>query len=158
MVARAPLDRRAGYPTLGVRQTLYGRDMATREKQVQDGIIRYLKANGAWYTKVHQAGYGRKGIPDILACYRGVFFGIEVKNEVGKPSDDQIRELHSIRAAGGIAVIARGVSDVRCFLDAINRTTFVDDTTHGYDHAVTGSRVSDVVQQPELPPVKKVVI
>jgi Holliday junction resolvase len=106
------------------------------EKNIQAGIIRKLVARGVWYTKVHQTGRGRNGIPDILACYRGVFIAIEVKTATGRPTDHQVRELHSIRRAGGVSLIARGWDDVERVLDQIDNFWFPP------------------INQPPLPPEK----
>ena len=43
---------------------------------------------------------------DILACYRGVFIGIEVKAPGGRATARQLDILSSIRNAGGRALIA----------------------------------------------------
>ena len=48
--------------------------------------------------------YGRRGIPDILACVHGVFVGVECKaNATRKPTKLQQRQLEGLQAAGGVA-------------------------------------------------------
>lgn len=89
-----------------------------REKTVQESIIRLLTKRGAWYHKVHQAGRGRAGVPDILACYRGVFVAIEVKGDSGhETSVHQIKELRAIRMSGGYSMVAHNVEQVERLLD-----------------------------------------
>lgn len=83
------------------------------EKNVQDAVIRYLVKVGAWYTKIHQSGRGRRGVPDILACYKGIFIAIEVKGEGGTLRDEQRTELRGVKDAGGVAVVAYAVEDVQ---------------------------------------------
>ena len=74
------------------------------EKKFQARVVKYLKSRGA-YVVVHTAtGYGRAGIPDILMCFKGAFFGIEVKAESGKLTAHQTRELDDIQGAGGWAI------------------------------------------------------
>ena len=74
------------------------------EKKFQTRVVKYLNERGA-YVVVHTAtGYGRAGIPDILACFKGCFFGIEVKAEGKVPTKLQARELEAITAAGGWAI------------------------------------------------------
>lgn len=80
------------------------------EQQIQKKILDYLKAKGAYTVKVIQAN--RAGIPDIIACYKGRFFGIEVKTTKGKPSALQLKNLDMINKAGGIGVLARSVEDI----------------------------------------------
>ena len=48
-------------------------------------------------------GFGRSGIPDIVGCYKGVFFAIECKAGKGIPTALQERELMNIKKAGGQA-------------------------------------------------------
>ena len=74
------------------------------EKKFQKRVVAYLKERGA-YVVVHTGtGYGRAGIPDILACFKGCFFGIEVKAEGKVPTKLQERELEAITLAGGWAI------------------------------------------------------
>jgi len=91
------------------------------ETQVQRNIIGGLVARGAWYTKCNQTGRGRKGVPDLLCCYRGLFLAIEVKGDSGHVvSVYQVKELRDIRTAGGLAIVARSWSDVKWVLDEID--------------------------------------
>lgn len=122
------------------------REQTTKESTIQAGIIRHLKQAGAWYTKVHNAGYGRKGIPDILACYRGVMLAIEVKNEEGRPSQEQVIELNAIRDAGGVAIIARSWDEVHLVIDLID----------SYLYEIGGKEAADDVVQHTLPQIRRV--
>jgi hypothetical protein len=47
-------------------------------------------------------GYGRSGVPDIIVCYKGWFYGIECKAGKNKPTALQLRELENINEAGGV--------------------------------------------------------
>ena len=60
--------------------------------------------------------YGTAGIPDILACIGGRFYGFEVKTERGKPTALQEATIRKIQAAGGIAAVVRSVADVKAVL------------------------------------------
>lgn len=82
----------------------------------------YLKGKGAYYVKYFGNSYSQVGVPDILACYKGRFIGIEVKNETGKTSPLQDYNLASIKRAGGISLVARSVEDVSKVLDEIDKT------------------------------------
>lgn len=83
-----------------------------REKSIENKIKAYLKSKGAYYVKYHGNKFSQVGVPDILACYKGKFIAIEVKNEVGKTSQLQDINLKLIKDAGGIAIVARSVDDV----------------------------------------------
>jgi len=44
---------------------------ATPEKRVKDKVVSILKAEGAYYFFPMTHGYGRSGVPDIVACVNG---------------------------------------------------------------------------------------
>lgn len=76
------------------------------EKQFENRVKDYLDSTGVWYIK-YWAGskFTKEGIPDILACVNGRFYGIEDKSATGRPKVLQLRNLKLIRAAGGIGVL-----------------------------------------------------
>lgn len=78
---------------------------ATPEKKVKLKVEAILKSEGAYYFFPATHGYGRSGVPDIVACVAGLFLGIECKANGGKPTALQIREIERIRANNGVAVI-----------------------------------------------------
>ena len=53
----------------------------------------------------------RKGVADILGIFNGRPLAIEVKTSKGKLTDDQISFLSQFNDAGGIAFVARSISD-----------------------------------------------
>lgn len=79
---------------------------ATPEKRVKDKVVGILKDEGAYYFFPATHGYGRSGVPDIVACVNGRFLAIECKAGTNKPTALQVREIESIRKAGGVAVVA----------------------------------------------------
>jgi len=85
------------------------------EQQLQAKILKYLKARGAYTVKVITAN--KAGVPDILACYKGKFYGIEVKVGYNKTSGLQDANLQMIRRSGGIAIVAYNLEDVKEKLD-----------------------------------------
>lgn len=93
-----------------------------REKSIENKIKAYLKSKGAYYVKYFGNSYSQVGVPDILACYRGRFIGIEVKNEKGKTSPLQDYNLASIKEAGGISLVARSVNEVSKIIDDIEKS------------------------------------
>lgn len=78
---------------------------ATPEKLVKQKVEAILKAEGAYYFFPATHGFGRSGVPDIVACVNGMFVGIECKAGTNKPTALQVRELERIRAANGVAVV-----------------------------------------------------
>jgi Holliday junction resolvase len=78
----------------------------TPEKRVKTKVEAVLKNEGAYYFFPATHGYGRSGVPDIIACVNGRFLAIECKAGGNKPTALQVREIENIRIAGGVAVVA----------------------------------------------------
>lgn len=78
---------------------------ATPEKKVKDKVVSVLKSEGAYYFFPATHGYGRSGVPDIVACVNGHFLGIECKAGNNKPTALQLKELEDIRRSNGVAVV-----------------------------------------------------
>lgn len=77
----------------------------TPEKVVKDKVVSVLKSEGAYYFFPATHGYGRSGVPDIVACVNGHFLGIECKAGGNKPTALQLKELGDIRRSNGVAVV-----------------------------------------------------
>jgi hypothetical protein len=89
--------------------------MHTPEFFEKKDIAKYLDSIGAWNFKPLMAGYGKAGVPDIIACVPlvitqdmvgmrvGTFVGIEVKREGKQPTELQKARMLEIVAAGGVA-------------------------------------------------------
>lgn len=81
------------------------------EKQFENRIKQHLRQQDAWFVKywggiaANGKKYTKDGVPDILACVKGRFLGIEVKASNGHPSDLQLYNLKKIDAAGGFAFL-----------------------------------------------------
>lgn len=92
------------------------------ESAIQRGIIQYLR--GLDDTYVLNVGGGAstaKGTPDILACVRGRFVAVEVKRQdsgYGLTKPQELR-MKTIERAGGIAIVAVGIPDVKNVVDWI---------------------------------------
>jgi Holliday junction resolvase len=78
--------------------------MKTPEGYEKDEIKLYLNTIGAWFFCPYMAGFGKSGVPDIIACIDGVFWGIEVKREGKAPTLLQTQRMEEIEKAGGLAV------------------------------------------------------
>jgi hypothetical protein len=50
-------------------------------------------------------GYGRSGVPDIIACYKGRFIAIECKSGDNKPTLLQLRNIEDIKRTEGYAIV-----------------------------------------------------
>lgn len=77
----------------------------TPEAKVKKKVVAQLKNLGAYYFYPMTHGYGKSGVPDIVGCYNGAFFGIECKAGTNKPTPLQQRNLTEIAEAGGVALV-----------------------------------------------------
>ena len=77
-----------------------------------------MKELGAYYFYPVTGGWGSSGVPDIVGCYEGLFFGIECKAGKNKPTKLQDLNLRQIDRAGGIALVVNedNVADVAATL------------------------------------------
>lgn len=78
--------------------------MHTPEFFEKHEIKKYLDSIGAWYFCPLMAGYGKSGVPDIVACVDSFFWGIEVKREGKAPTQIQRSRMEEIEKAGGYSV------------------------------------------------------
>lgn len=75
------------------------------EKQFENKIKAELHRRGAWRVKFFANAFTQTGIPDVLACYKGRFLGIEVKGGSSYGLTElQKYNLRLIRQAGGIGI------------------------------------------------------
>ena len=77
----------------------------TPEAKVKKQVTRQLDDMGAYYFYPVTGGDGRSGVPDIVGCYKGSFFGIECKAGKNKPTPLQDINLKEIRKAGGMDMV-----------------------------------------------------
>ena len=77
----------------------------TPEAKVKKVVVAQLKQLGAYYFYPVTGGYGQSGVPDVVGCYEGLFFGIECKAGKNKPTPLQDKNLKQIRDAGGLDLV-----------------------------------------------------
>lgn len=78
---------------------------ATPEKKVKDKVKALLASEGVYFFMPATHGFGRSGVPDIVACVNGLFLAIETKAGTNKPTALQTREIETIRSNNGVAVV-----------------------------------------------------
>lgn len=77
----------------------------TPEAKVKKKVVDILKERGAYYFFPVTGGYGRSGVPDIICCYRGIFFAFECKAGDSTVTALQQKNIDEILAAGGVALV-----------------------------------------------------
>lgn len=90
----------------------------TPEAKVKKVVVQQLKDMGAYFFYPVTGGYGFSGVPDIVGCYNGLFFGIECKAGSNKPTPLQQKNLKQIAESGGVALVVNedNMKDVRATL------------------------------------------
>lgn len=90
------------------------------ESKLVDKILEYLRGKGGWWIKIHGGMYQTGGLPDIIGCRKGQFYGFEVKTPEAYTllnhnlSGRQKLTLVKIREWGGVA-------DVVCSIEQVGR-------------------------------------
>lgn len=77
----------------------------TPEGKVKKKVVAILKEFDTYYFYPRTGGYGRSGVPDIVGCYHGRFFGIECKAGDNKPTPLQQKNLDDISKRGGLVLV-----------------------------------------------------
>jgi len=77
----------------------------TPEKKVKRTVAKQLDDLGCYYFYPATGGYGRSGVPDIVGCFEGKFFGLECKAGDNKPTVLQEKNLYHILVNGGISEV-----------------------------------------------------
>lgn len=82
----------------------------TPEAKVKKKVKETLNDMGAYFLQPIGTGYGAMGAPDIVACYKGCFIGIECKAGKGKTTALQEFNLKKIDTNGGLAIVINEVN------------------------------------------------
>lgn len=77
----------------------------TPEAKVKKQVKKILDDLGAYHFSPMMDGYGKSGVPDIIACYKGKFIGIECKAGDNKPTLLQLRNIEDIKRNQGLAIV-----------------------------------------------------
>lgn len=87
---------------------------AALQKRIRTALSNY----SGWWVRIHGGMYQQGGLPDIIGCYQGVFFGLEVKLP-GKEHTLTARQAHALKAikdAGGKAKMVTSVDEAMDFV------------------------------------------
>jgi Holliday junction resolvase len=92
----------------------------TPEAKVKANVRKLLDTLNIYHFMPPANGFGRAGIPDIIACMDGHFVAIECKAGKGQTTALQDRELNAILQHGGTVFIARehNLDDLKLLLEA----------------------------------------
>ena len=77
----------------------------TPEAKVKKQVKKILDDIGAYHFSPMSGGFGRSGVPDIIACYKGKFIGIECKAGKNEPTLLQKHNIKEIQRNQGLAIV-----------------------------------------------------
>ena len=105
----------AGFLLIGISAIMSGMSAAS---ELTNNIINHIYRQGgyAWRAssvgvfdtkEMHFRASAKKGVADVLACYKGILIAVEIKIGKDRLSDEQEGFLKNIQAAGGKAIVAK---------------------------------------------------
>jgi len=110
--------------------------MKVLEKDIKKAIVEFLEYHpqcevfptltGGMYnpkTGAYRPTMTKAGTPDLLCCFKGKFLAIEIKRPKGKLTTPQQQALQKIENAGGLALVARSIEDVKNYLRDFDQKT-----------------------------------
>jgi len=95
------------------------------ESELTKRIRIALSKEGGLWVKVHGGKYQVTGLPDLIGCYQGRFFGLEVKlpGKEGTLTPRQKHILEQINESGGKATM---VTSVKQAVDFVRELAKID--------------------------------
>ncbi len=90
------------------------------EKNIQQDIINYLKAKGAYCFKRQSDAWSGAGGSDVTACYEGLFVALEIKQPDGTITGIQRVHLRRVQKAKGIGEAVRSLKRVQEIIECID--------------------------------------
>jgi ABC-type Zn uptake system ZnuABC Zn-binding protein ZnuA len=79
--------------------------MTTPESKVKKTVTKILDAYKVYYFFPATHGYGKSGVPDIIACVNSKFVAIETKSGDNQPTALQFKNLRDITKSGGVTFV-----------------------------------------------------
>jgi len=88
-----------------------------KESNIVNKILHYLEdQQHMWCFKVHGGAFQTKGVPDIVGCYKGQFYALEVKRPGEKTTKLQDYQMEQIEKAQGKTKVVTSLDEVKEFL------------------------------------------
>lgn len=87
-----------------------------RESAIQGKCIDMIRRAGWYAEKIHVDEMQSRGLPDVVACMAGLYYGIEFKKPGQEPTDMQKWHITEIRRAGGRAGVIDSVAKMHAVL------------------------------------------
>lgn len=77
------------------------------ESEITKRAVQKMRAKGWFVSKIHGGPQQASGLPDVVGCAEGLFFGLEFKrpDKRNNVTPRQRKALGKIREAGGLAEV-----------------------------------------------------
>jgi hypothetical protein len=96
------------------------KDRPQSEKEIKTEIKKYLKGRGIFCWNEWQGQFSVKGVPDLIGILPGGrLLGVEVKRAKGTLRPEQEEFITKINRCGGLAFVARSVTEVHERLEGL---------------------------------------
>ena len=88
------------------------------ESAITKRILRALREDEGFWVKIHGGPHQTTGLPDIVGCRRGTFYGLEVKRPSTKEdvTARQAEILAEIGRSGGLVSVVSSVEEALKFV------------------------------------------
>jgi len=102
--------------------------------RLTDCIVKYIDLRGGWASRINNQGTynkhlgrwlpstSKRGLPDVMATYKGRSLHIEVKVNRDVMSEYQKKVEEDVTRAGGIYYLARDFTSFKAWFDTINNS------------------------------------
>lgn len=95
------------------------RDSSPLESVLVRKIIKKLREDyGGFWFKVHGGPYQKAGLPDVIGCLEGQFYGFEVKRPGRKATLLQQKTMEEIARQGGVCSTISSYVEAKSILDS----------------------------------------
>lgn len=78
----------------------------TPEAKVKKAVKKVLDGLSCYHFSPQTGGFGKSGVPDIIACYKSKFVAIECKAGKNKVTALQAHNLELVSKSGGFTFVA----------------------------------------------------
>ena len=87
--------------------------------RLKGAFVSRLNNTGVYDRRLHRyrCGTNRKGLPDILATYKGISLMIEVKAGKDRLSEDQKKARQEQELSGGLSFVAHNFTEFKAWFD-----------------------------------------
>ena len=91
------------------------------ESALQSWLLKELRKAGGWWIPTTGSVHMPRGTPDVVGCFTGSMYALELKTEKGKVRNLQLWTLEEIEKHGGSSHLIRGRREAEVFLESLKK-------------------------------------